>query len=105
MLDENLFKVAQDWAEKIYHDFLYSLENKEFCLKDEEKRIFQDLTDCKWFNKYPITDDKTEDFTREMLTITRYRYLRWRQEHESGGGKQKLSPKSKWEVVHGRIEK
>lgn len=97
--NEDIKKVAMDWAEGIIQDIITASHNPEFKLKDDSEREYQALKEWGWFDKNSLDTPKGEENTRLFLAIARYRHLKWHKEHPA---KPKLS---KWEVVAGKPRK
>jgi hypothetical protein len=72
MLDQDMYKIAQDWSERVYDHIFYYMTSKRSPLLEDEEKIYNYLNDCKWFNIFPISKDESEDPTRLILTTIRY---------------------------------
>jgi len=96
MLDEELVKIADDWAEKMIQDIWTAINNPEVGLEGDALKYFQLLKDWEWFNECPLDSVEGEMITRKFLTIQKYQKLKWAKEHPP------VDKPSKWDIVIGK---
>ena len=92
----DLKKVADDWAEKIYHHICVACTDPTVALSDEETQLYKELKEWGWFELCPLDNDGVEAITRMHLALGKYAKLKWQKEHPV------KSKPSKWEVVMGK---
>ena len=97
MIDQDAYKIAFDWAERLYHNIVYASLSKEFILNQEDKEIYQQLIDCKWFDLFPLNDDGSEEPSRLMLTLLHYNNLK-------NDEQQGFKIRSRWETTQEKIK-
>jgi hypothetical protein len=90
-----LKSIAEDWAEKVYHNICLALEDPSVALEGDDLRIYQELKAWGWFELCPISDDNAEPITRMYLAMNKYGKLKWAADHPP-----KPKP-SKWDIVAG----
>lgn len=96
MIDKDLYSIATDWAEHVYHNIIRHIYDRNYLLKKEEQDICELLVETGWFDRFPIYDDDTEFFTRHTISMLRYSYLK------SNPHKTKLKG---WDIVQLELEK
>jgi len=95
-LDEELYKLAIDFAENIYKDiYLYQTGVKKE-LTEETSSYYTDIKNWGWFDQFNIEEEKAHNIYITIIAMTKYRHLRWKKAHPP---KEKLS---KWEKVVGK---
>jgi len=106
-LDDELKKLAMDWAEKTVNEIEIAFEDPSIAVKGETCKICEELKAWGWFERRPLgiaknNDNQEKDNTMiyiYMLAMERYKKLKHEKDHPP---KPKLS---KWEKVTGRMNK
>lgn len=96
MIDRELYNIASDWAEDVYHNIIRHIYDRHYLLKTEEKEICELLLGTGWFDNFPIDEDDSEFFTRYAIALLRYSYLK------ANPHKQKMKG---WDIVQKELER
>ena len=95
-LDDELKKLALDWAEKVYNCMYRALSDPTVGMGEETTKIYKEFKDWGLFDLIGIDDVKAHEFYLRVIAIPKYRQLLYERTHPQ---------KSKWEVVTGKALK
>ena len=99
MLDAELTKIAQGWAEKVLNDIIRAFSGPEYGLEGESLKVYNDLKEWGWLEDHPLENDASEGVLLKLLSQQKYSKLKWDKDHPP-------EPKlSKWEKVMGKVNK
>lgn len=100
MIDLEIKKKADDWADKVYFDICVAANDPTVVLSEEEKIIYSELKEWGWFELCPVGEndinEHAEQITKMHLAFRKYAKLKWQKDHPA---KPQLS---KWEKVVGK---
>ena len=99
-LDDEMKRMAIDWAEKIFNDIEIASHDPLATLKGDALKVYEELKIWGWFDKMPldVDGDKTTNMDShmiyiQMLAMDKYRRILWAKKHPP-----KEKP-SMWEFV------
>ena len=99
--DSDLKYQSMKRAVEIFEEIQLASKTPEKSISGEILKIYQELLEWEFLERYPIADEKNRWLYITMLSLQQYRHLKWKKDHPT----KQSEKKTKWQVVHGSVKK